>query len=145
MTFRDVAGYEAVKDEIREVVDFLTEPERFREVGARIPKGLLLIGPPGTGKTLLAKAVAGEAAVPFISVTGSDFMEMFVGVGAARVRKLFEDGRKHGAVDHLHRRDRLDRAHSRQRARPAATTSASRPSTRSSPRWTGSRRARASS
>jgi cell division protease FtsH len=94
VTFRDVAGYEAVKDEIREVVDFLKEPERFREIGARIPKGLLLIGPPGTGKTLLAKAVAGEAAVPFISVTGSDFMEMFVGVGAARVRKLFEDGRK---------------------------------------------------
>jgi cell division protease FtsH len=94
VTFRDVAGYEAVKDEIREVVDFLKEPERFREVGARIPKGLLLIGPPGTGKTLLAKAVAGEAAVPFISVTGSDFMEMFVGVGAARVRRLFEDGRK---------------------------------------------------
>jgi cell division protease FtsH len=94
VSFRDVAGYQAVKDEIREVVEFLREPERFRAAGARIPKGLLLIGPPGTGKTLLAKAVAGEAAVPFISVTGSDFMEMFVGVGAARVRKLFEDGRK---------------------------------------------------
>jgi cell division protease FtsH len=94
VTFRDIAGYDTVKDEIREVVDFLREPERFREVGARIPKGMLLIGPPGTGKTLLAKAVAGEAAVPFISVTGSDFMEMFVGVGAARVRKLFADGRK---------------------------------------------------
>jgi cell division protease FtsH len=95
-TFRDVAGYEAVKDDIREVVDFLKDPGVFRAAGARIPKGILLAGPPGTGKTLLAKAVAGEAGVAFISVTGSHFMEMFVGVGAARVRGLFEAARQQG-------------------------------------------------
>jgi cell division protease FtsH len=94
--FNDVAGYEGVKREIREVVDFLKEPERFLEIGARIPKGVLLVGPPGTGKTLIARAVAGEAGVPFLSVSGSDFMEMFVGVGASRVRDLFESARKHG-------------------------------------------------
>ncbi|HNI34225.1 MAG TPA: ATP-dependent zinc metalloprotease FtsH [Microthrixaceae bacterium] len=95
-TFADVAGYEGVKQEIREVVDFLKEPERFGEIGARIPKGILLVGPPGTGKTLIARAVAGEAGVPFLSVSGSDFMEMFVGVGASRVRDLFESARKMG-------------------------------------------------
>jgi cell division protease FtsH len=94
--FADVAGYEGVKREIREVVDFLKEPDRFLEIGARIPKGVLLVGPPGTGKTLIARAVAGEAGVPFLSVSGSDFMEMFVGVGASRVRDLFESARKHG-------------------------------------------------
>ncbi len=93
-TFNDVAGYEGVKQEIREVVDFLKSKERFKEIGARIPKGVLLVGPPGTGKTLLARAVAGEAGVPFLSVTGSDFMEMFVGVGASRVRDLFQTARK---------------------------------------------------
>jgi cell division protease FtsH len=95
-TFADVAGYEGVKQEITEVVDFLKYPERFAEIGARIPKGILLVGPPGTGKTLIARAVAGEAGVPFLSVTGSDFMEMFVGVGASRVRDLFESARKLG-------------------------------------------------
>ncbi|MGE0307661.1 MAG: ATP-dependent zinc metalloprotease FtsH [Acidimicrobiia bacterium] len=95
-TFADIAGYEGVKTEITEVVDFLKMPERFREVGARIPKGVLLVGPPGTGKTLIARAVAGEAGVPFLSVTGSDFMEMFVGVGASRVRDLFQQARKLG-------------------------------------------------
>jgi len=95
-TFEDVAGYAEVKKEIREVVDFLTEPEKFAEIGARVPKGVLLVGPPGTGKTLIARAVAGEAGVPFLSVTGSDFMEMFVGVGASRVRDLFESARKMG-------------------------------------------------
>jgi cell division protease FtsH len=94
-TFADVAGYDAVKDDIREVVDFLRDPGRFRDIGARIPKGILLVGPPGTGKTLMARAVAGEAGVAFISVTGSHFMEMFVGVGAARVRGLFEAAREH--------------------------------------------------
>ncbi|MCB1010755.1 MAG: ATP-dependent zinc metalloprotease FtsH [Microthrixaceae bacterium] len=94
--FADVAGYEGVKREITEVVDFLREPDRFLEIGAKIPKGVLLVGPPGTGKTLLARAVAGEAGVPFLSVSGSDFMEMFVGVGASRVRDLFESARKHG-------------------------------------------------
>ena len=95
-TFDDVAGYDGVKQEITEIVDFLKTPERFAEIGARVPKGVLLVGPPGTGKTLIAKAVAGEAGVPFLSVTGSDFMEMFVGVGASRVRDLFESARKMG-------------------------------------------------
>jgi cell division protease FtsH len=95
-TFADVAGYEGVKQEIREVVDFLRMPERFKEIGARVPKGILLVGPPGTGKTLFARAVAGEAGVGFLSVTGSDFMEMFVGVGASRVRDLFQQARKLG-------------------------------------------------
>ena len=93
-TFEDVAGYGPVKAEIAEVVDFLKYPNKFKEIGARIPKGVLLVGPPGTGKTLIARAVAGEAGVPFVSVTGSDFMEMFVGVGAARVRDLFQTARK---------------------------------------------------
>ncbi|MCK4177433.1 ATP-dependent zinc metalloprotease FtsH [Aciditerrimonas ferrireducens] len=93
-TFADVAGYPGVKLEISEVVDFLKVPNRFRDIGARIPKGILLVGPPGTGKTLLARAVAGEAGVPFLSVSGSDFMEMFVGVGASRVRDLFQTARK---------------------------------------------------
>jgi cell division protease FtsH len=93
-TFDDVAGYGGVKQEISEVVDFLKTPARFREIGAKIPKGVLLVGPPGTGKTLLARAVAGEAGVPFLSVSGSDFMEMFVGVGASRVRDLFQTARK---------------------------------------------------
>jgi len=93
-TFADVAGYKGVKTEISEVVDFLKYPERFTEIGATIPKGILLVGPPGTGKTLLARAVAGEAGVPFLSVSGSDFMEMFVGVGASRVRDLFQTARK---------------------------------------------------
>ncbi len=95
-TFADIAGYEGVKQEITEVVDFLRMPERFREIGARVPKGMLLVGPPGTGKTLFARAVAGEAGVGFLSVTGSDFMEMFVGVGASRVRDLFQQARKMG-------------------------------------------------
>ncbi|MCY3951376.1 MAG: ATP-dependent zinc metalloprotease FtsH [bacterium] len=97
-TFDDVAGYEGVKREITEVVDFLREPEKFARIGARIPKGILLVGPPGTGKTLIARAVAGEAGVPFLSVTGSDFMEMFVGVGASRVRDLFNSARKMGSA-----------------------------------------------
>jgi cell division protease FtsH len=95
-TFADVAGYEGVKQDVTEVIDFLKHPERFAEIGARIPKGILLVGPPGTGKTLIARAVAGEAGVPFLSVTGSDFMEMFVGVGASRVRDLFNSARKMG-------------------------------------------------
>ena len=95
-TFDDIAGYAGVKQEINEVVDFLRMPERFREIGARVPKGILLVGPPGTGKTLFARAVAGEAGVGFFSVTGSDFMEMFVGVGASRVRDLFQQARRMG-------------------------------------------------
>jgi cell division protease FtsH len=95
-TFDDIAGYTGVKQEITEVVDFLRMPERFREMGARVPKGILLVGPPGTGKTLFARSVAGEAGVGFLSVTGSDFMEMFVGVGASRVRDLFQQARRMG-------------------------------------------------
>ncbi len=95
-TFADVAGYAGVKQEITEVVDFLKHPDRFAAIGARIPKGVLLVGPPGTGKTLIARAVAGEAGVPFLAITGSDFMEMFVGVGASRVRDLFQSARKMG-------------------------------------------------
>ncbi len=95
-TFDDIAGYDGVKQEITEVVDFLRMPDRFREIGARVPKGILLVGPPGTGKTLFARAVAGEANVGFLSVTGSDFMEMFVGVGASRVRDLFQQARRMG-------------------------------------------------
>jgi len=92
--FDDVAGVEEAKDEVKEIVDFLKYPERYIELGAKIPKGVLLVGPPGTGKTLLAKAVAGEASVPFFSVSGSSFIEMFVGVGASRVRDLFEQAKK---------------------------------------------------
>ncbi len=95
-TFADVAGYAGVKKEVTEVVEFLSDPTKFGDLGARIPKGVLLVGPPGTGKTLIARAVAGEAGVPFLSVTGSDFMEMFVGVGASRVRDLFSEARKMG-------------------------------------------------
>lgn len=92
--FKDVAGLDEEKEDLVEVVDFLRDPQKYTKVGARIPKGVLLVGPPGTGKTLLAKAVAGEAGVPFFSISGSDFVEMFVGVGASRVRDLFEDGKK---------------------------------------------------
>lgn len=92
--FADVAGCDEAKEEVSEIVDFLKEPKRFRKIGGKIPKGVLMVGPPGTGKTLLAKAVAGEADVPFFSISGSDFVEMFVGVGAARVRDMFEQGRK---------------------------------------------------
>ncbi|MGO8951937.1 MAG: ATP-dependent zinc metalloprotease FtsH [Rhodomicrobium sp.] len=94
VTFADVAGADEAKDELKEVVDFLKNPERYGRLGARVPKGILLIGPPGIGKTLLARAVAGEAGVPFFSISGSEFVEMFVGVGAARVRDLFEQARK---------------------------------------------------
>ena len=94
VTFRDVAGLDEEKEDLVEVVDFLKNPQKYTKVGARIPKGVLLVGPPGTGKTLIAKAVAGEAGVPFFSISGSDFVEMFVGVGASRVRDLFEDAKK---------------------------------------------------
>jgi len=95
VTFNDVAGVDEAKEELEEIIDFLKDPHRFQKLGGKIPKGVLLMGPPGTGKTLLAKAIAGEADVPFFSISGSDFVEMFVGVGASRVRDLFEQGKKH--------------------------------------------------
>ncbi len=94
VTFKDVAGVEEAKEELQEIIEFLKEPQKFQKLGGRIPKGVLLVGPPGTGKTLLARAIAGEANVPFFSISGSDFVEMFVGVGASRVRDLFEQGKK---------------------------------------------------
>src|SRR4029079_9770174 len=94
VTFKDVAGIEEAKDELQEIVDFLKEPGKFQKLGGKIPKGVLLMGPPGTGKTLRARAIAGEANVPFFSISGSDFVEMFVGVGASRVRDLFDQGKK---------------------------------------------------
>jgi cell division protease FtsH len=93
-TFKDVAGADEAKDELQEIIEFLKDPQKFQKLGGRIPKGVLLVGPPGTGKTLLARAIAGEANVPFFSISGSDFVEMFVGVGASRVRDLFEQGKK---------------------------------------------------
>ena len=95
ITFQDVAGVDEAKDEVKEIVDFLREPDRFSSLGGRIPKGVLLVGPPGTGKTLLARSIAGEAGVPFLFASGSDFVEMYAGVGAARVRRLFKDARRH--------------------------------------------------
>ena len=94
ITFADVAGIDEAKDEVEEIIAFLKDPKKFQRLGGRIPKGVLMMGPPGTGKTLLARAIAGEAGVPFFSISGSDFVEMFVGVGASRVRDLFEQGKK---------------------------------------------------
>jgi cell division protease FtsH len=94
VTFKDVAGVEEAKEEVQEIIDFLKDPKRFQKLGGRIPKGVLLMGPPGTGKTLMAKAIAGEAGVPFFNISGSDFVEMFVGVGASRVRDMFEQGKR---------------------------------------------------
>ena len=101
MNFGNVAGLREEKEELEELVDFLREPRKYTRLGARIPKGILLVGPPGTGKTLLAKAVAGEAGVPFFSISGSDFVEMFVGVGASRVRDLFEEAKRNTPVLYL--------------------------------------------
>src|SRR5262249_36734667 len=95
VTFADVAGADEAKQELQEIIEFLRDPQKFTRLGGRLPKGALLVGPPGTGKTLLARAVAGEAARPFFSMSGSDFVEMFVGVGASRVRDLFEQGKAH--------------------------------------------------
>src|SRR5918992_2339737 len=111
VTFADVAGVDEAKDELREVVDYLKNPAEYGRLGGRMPKGVLLVGPPGTGKTLLAKAVAGEAKVPFFSISGSEFVEMFVGVGAARVRDLFEQAReKAPAIIFIDELDALGRA-----------------------------------
>ena len=136
MTFNDVAGVDEAKDEVREIVDFLKEPARFASIGGRIPRGILLVGPPGTGKTLLARSMAGEAGVPFISASGSEFVEMYAGVGAARIRRLFR------------RRAVIRRASSSSTssmpsaviaaATRSATKSASRHSISCSLRWTAS-------
>ena len=104
VTFADVAGADEEKAELAEIVEFLKSPKKFMDIGARIPKGVLLVGPPGTGKTYIAKAVAGEAGVPFLSISGSDFVELYVGVGASRVRDLFEQV-KDRALDYIHRRN----------------------------------------
>ena len=101
ITFADVAGIEEAKQELQEIVDFLKAPAKFQRLGGKIPKGALLVGPPGTGKTLLAKAIAGEANVPFFSISGSDFVEMFVGVGASRVRDMFDQAKKMPPVSYL--------------------------------------------
>ena len=114
-TFADVAGCDEAIEELGEIKEFLQEPAKFQAVGAKIPKGVLLYGPPGTGKTLLARAVAGEAGVPFYSISGSDFVEMFVGVGASRVRDLFEQAKENAPGDRLHRRDRRRRSPPRRR------------------------------
>jgi len=95
VTFADVAGCDEAKEEVAELVDFLRDPTKFQKLGGRIPRGVLMVGPPGTGKTLLARAIAGEAKVPFFTISGSDFVEMFVGVGASRVRDMFENAKKH--------------------------------------------------
>lgn len=144
-TFEDVAGIDEVEGELNDVVDFLKNPQAYREMGAKMPRGVLLAGPPGTGKTLLARAVAGEAGVPFFSASASEFIEMIVGVGASRVRELFAEARKVApAIIFIDEIDTIGRARG---GAPgwAATTSASRPSTRSSPRWTASPAPRGSS
>ena len=109
-----MAGQDEAKESLEEIIDFLHNPGKYTAIGAKLPKGALLVGPPGTGKTLLAKAVAGEAKVPFFSISGSDFVEMFVGVGASRVRDLFKEASQDGPLHHLHRRDRHHRQIPRQ-------------------------------
>ena len=145
VTFDDVAGIDEVEAEINEVVDFLKDPEKYRRLGARAPKGVLLAGAPGTGKTLLARATAGEAKVPFFSASASEFIEMIVGVGASRVRELFSEARKVApAIIFIDEIDTIGRARGG-RGLSAVMTSANRPSIRSSPRWMASPATRASS
>ena len=138
VTFQDVAGCDEAKVELEEIIEFLRHPKKFQRLGGRIPKGALLVGSPGTGKTLLARAVAGEAGVPFFSMSGSDFVEMFVGVGASRVRDLFEQGKKNApCIIFIDEIDAVGR-HRGAGFWAADTTSASRPSTSSWWRWTAS-------
>ncbi|MGC0400019.1 ATP-dependent Zn protease [Streptomyces sp. SAI-126] len=156
-TFEDVAGIDEVEGELNDVVDFLKNPDAYRRMGAKMPRGVLLAGPPGTGKTLLARAVAGEAGVPFFSASASEFIEMIVGDGGAPARAYSSVGEPHACVNCSPRPARWPRrSSSSTRSTPsagpavaapawAATTSASRPSTRSSPRWTASPARRASS
>jgi cell division protease FtsH len=139
VTLDDVAGIEEAKDEVQEIIEFLKHPKKFQRLGGRMPRGVLLIGQPGCGKTLLAKAIAGEAEVPFFSISGSDFVEMFVGVGASRVRDLFKQAKDNSpCIIFLDEIDAVGPP--RRRVSPVAgTTSASRRSTPSSSRWTGSK------
>ena len=142
VTFKDVAGVDEAKEELQEIIEFLREPQKFQKLGGRIPKGVLLIGAPGTGKTLLARAIAGEANVPFFSISGSDFVEMFVGVGASRVRDLFEQGKKNApCIVFIDEIDAVGRH--RERDSAAATTNANRRSTSCWSRWMGSSRTKA--
>ncbi len=115
VTFDDVAGIDEAKEELEEIVDFLRDPQKFQRLGGKIPKGVLLVGPPGTGKTLLARAIAGEANVPFFTISGSDFVEMFVGVGASARARHVRAGQEERALHHLHRRNRRGRPSSRRR------------------------------
>ena len=133
MTFADVAGIDEAKEELHEIVDFLKRPEKYLALGAKIPRGVLLSGPPGTGKTLLARAVAGEAGVPFFQMSASEFVEMIVGVGASRVRDLFAQAKEAApAIIFVDELDAVGRSRSSAaRTSAAATTSASRRSTRS--------------
>ena len=131
VTFADVAGVDEAKDEVREIVEFLRDPGRFSALGGRMPKGVLLVGPPGTGKTLLARSIAGEAGVPFLFASGSDFVEMYAGVGAARVRRLFKDAATPPVVHHLHRRARRRRPRARQQlAQPRGARADAEPAAR---------------
>ena len=137
VTFADVAGIDESKEEVQEIVEFLKAPKKFQRLGGRIPRGILLVGPPGCGKTLLAKAIAGEADVPFFSISGSDFVEMFVGVGASRVRDLFKQAKENSpCIIFL---DEIDAVGRRRGASfgGGGTMNASRRSTPSSWRWTG--------
>ncbi|GAA3118240.1 hypothetical protein GCM10020001_042760 [Nonomuraea salmonea] len=137
-TFADVAGADEAIEELQEIKEFLQAPAKFQAIGAKIPKGVLLYGPPGTGKTLLARAVAGEAGVPFYSISGSDFVEMFVGVGASRVRDLFEQAKANAPPRSSSSTRSTPSAATAAPAWAAVTTSASRPSTSCSSRWTAS-------
>jgi cell division protease FtsH len=144
VTFADVAGVDEAKQEVGEIVDFLKDPGKFQKLGGKIPKGVLMVGSPGTGKTLLARAIAGEAKVPFFTISGSDFVEMFVGVGASRVRDMFEQAKKHAPC--IIFIDEIDAVGATaEPASAAGTTSASRRSTSCWSRWTALRATRASS
>ncbi len=141
VTFADVAGQDAAVTELKEIGDFLADPERFTRLGATVPKGILLYGPPGCGKTLLARAVAGESGAAFYSISGSDFVELYAGVGAARVRDLFKEARENApAIIFIDELDSVGRRRTGGSIGWAGGRNRSRPSTRSSPRWTASRR-----
>jgi len=146
VTFKDVAGVDEAKTELMEVVDFLKQPRKYQQLGGRIPKGVLLVGPPGTGKTLLAKAVSGEAGVPFFSISGSEFIEMFVGVGAARVRDLFEQAKqKAPCIIFIDELDAIGKSRAGGRGGIFSNDEREQTSINCWPRWTASIRPGASS